>query len=295
MNKIFSLDTLDYVPVSFGNGYLFDAYESVITYLRGRVNQDDLDRMLKPVKSSGDNLINWYSTADGTYRRLQDLDENLSSKYKEGLHQFIDRMKRVYEPLLRSKDTDNKEWGQLLSTMFDPENLIVIGSDRDWALLWGWNFKNREENKLPIISPVTKIDDDGGTKAIDHYGNAVEGVGEIRELNPEPTPEPEPEPYPEPEPEPDPEPLPPEPIPLYDKSKNVGCIGRIVRILRWISYRFWGLFWLIIYTLLVLWLSRYCNRPNCDAYCQKLKETKKELELLEKRVKERCDTTYVSK
>ncbi len=81
--------------------------------------------------------------------------------------------------------------------------------------------------------------------------------------------------------------------PVIDKSNNVGCLGRIVRILRWISYRFWGLFWLIIYTLLVIWLCRYCNRPNCDAYCEKLKETKKELKLLEERVRERCDSTYV--
>ena len=79
-----------------------------------------------------------------------------------------------------------------------------------------------------------------------------------------------------------------------EKIQNrIGCFGRIKRWLRWISYRFWGLFWLLIYTLLIIWLCKYCDRPNCDAYCEKLKKTKEELKRLEERVRERCDTTYV--
>ena len=34
-------------------------------------------------------------------------------------------------------------------------------------------------------------------------------------------------------------------------------------------------------------------KPNCDDYCNEMKKTKKELERLEERVRERCDTSYI--
>jgi hypothetical protein len=156
----------------------------------------------------------------------------------------------------------------------------LVGSDSGkWAMLWGWDFRNREENRLPVINfpkeevvespPVTGSSDIPNNlhankqfftepiASVTSEGGKMEN--EIRAAQ------------------------------TY--KNNVGCIGRIVRWLRWVSYRFWALFWLLIYTLLIVWLTRYFSDPQCEECCDQLMRTKQDLEQLEVRIKERCDST----
>ena len=71
------------------------------------------------------------------------------------------------------------------------------------------------------------------------------------------------------------------------KSK-VGFFGYIKRFFRWISYRFWGLMMLIIYTLLVLCVCRYCCKKECPDNCSELEQTEQELIKIKERLNERC-------
>ena len=290
MHRLLSFSTREYTPISFRDRYLYDTYDQITSYLTNKLPQQDLDRLLKPVMTSS-GTIEWFGKDKIDYVRINELETSISDGIKTEFHDFIERTRVLIEPLKYKKDTDSNDWAELIGKLFDPESIILCGNNSgQWVMLWGWNFQNTEENRRPVIDRPP----------------AVQPPVEPPIVQPPPVEPPIVQPPPveplfihPPDPPVDTDPpgdspfqLPVDP-PVIDKSNNVGCLGRIVRILRWISYRFWGLFWLIIYTLLVIWLCRYCNRPNCDAYCEKLKETKKELKLLEERVRERCDTTYV--
>jgi hypothetical protein len=102
-------------------------------------------------------------------------------------------------------------------------------------------------------------------------------------------------PIPDPNPTPDPDPTPtPDPDPTPEKKSRIGFWGWIKRFFRWLAYRFWGLMMLIVYTLLIIFLTKKCSsQPN---NCEDFRKIENELKELEGRVKEKCqnaDSTQV--
>jgi hypothetical protein len=247
--------------------------------------------------------INWYGKYEGDFKRLNECNPNVSEKVKLEFNTFIEKTDELSTSLKNKRDADNTEWGNLIANLFQHDRIILIANEKsDWGILWGWDFMSNNENKLPKLEPTYKPE-----KIIEQEQPVVVPVvtddDEINDVktkqpivtttNVDPTPNPEDiiEDEVDEEDKEDELPVGAEPKIIY--VERIGCLGRIKRLLRWISYRFWALFWLIIYTLLIIWLCRYCDRPNCEAYCEKLKKTKEELKDLEERVRERCDTTYV--
>jgi len=230
---------------------------------------------------------------EGEFTRITEADPNIANAVKQAFSSFISKAQELGNSLKSKRDSDNLEWGNLITELFKHERIIlIVNSQGQWAMLWGWDFMSNDENKLPNLEPSRK------PQAVNVIGeNEAAGEEKPNVDIPQTVTEPKPmnvEPVIVEEPviieEPEPEPIGTDTI-IY--RERMGCLGRIKHLLRWISYRFWGLFWLLVYTLFIIWLCRYCGRPNCDAYCEKLKKTKKELIDLERRVRERCDTTYV--
>ena len=294
MNLLYSINSTNYKPISFRERYFYDYYEIINSFLKTKLNAKDNNRLLKPMLN-GDGNINWYGDYSGDFKRLTEWDPQIINKVKLEFEQFILATQELAKSLKNKQDDDNKAWGDLISDLFQHDCNILINNDQgEWGILWGWDFMTNGENKLPELerfeAPITSPDPIPSPEPIS---------------SPDPIPSPSPDPIPSPIPIPVPDPIPsPIPIPVpspeepEEEEKEVlkqrmGCFGRIKHFLRWVSYRFWALFWLIIYTLLIIWLCRHCDRPNCDAYCEKLKKTKEELKHLEERVRERCDTTYV--
>jgi len=295
MNQLYSINSSNYTPISFRERYFYDYYEIAQSFLKTKLNANDIDRLLKPMLKEGGN-ITWHGKYNGDFKRLNEWDEKLVEKVKKELDDFIKSTQSLSSLLKVKPDPENKEWGNLIADLFHLERIIVINNNQgDWALLWGWDFMTKDENKLPKLEPSVKPIPPSPGEII---------TGDDPDEIPDPVQPKSPQPVTQPlgggEGAPNPIPIPPvkptdpeEPIKTTASSEKVGCLGRIKRLLRWISYRFWALFWLFIYTLLIIWLCRYCDRPNCDAYCEKLKKTKEELKRLEERVRERCDTTYI--
>lgn len=290
MNQLFTINSSNYKPISFRDRYFYDYYEIAQSFLKTKLNTNDIDRLLKPMLKEGGN-ITWHGKFNGDFKRLNEWDSNLIEKVKKELDAFTRTTQELSNSLKVKSDPENKEWGNLIADLFQLERIIVINNDLgDWALLWGWDFMTKDENKLPNLEPSRKSDE---LEVSDNPEVSIDPVKDISTKG-----DSEPNDYENiikdevnEEKEYDEELVGPEPKVIY--VERVGCLGRIKRLLRWISYRFWALFWLILYTLLIIWLCRYCDRPNCDAYCEKLKKTKEELKDLEQRVRERCDTTYV--
>ena len=300
MNLLFSINSSNYKPISFRERYFYDFYDIVDSFLATKLDSEDKNRLLKPMLASG-GQINWYGKYEGDFKRLNDCNTNVSEKVKFEFNRFIEKTDELSSSLKNKRDSDNSEWGNLIANLFQHDRIILIANDKsDWGILWGWDFMSNNENKLPKLEPTYKPEIIEPEQPIENPIDTEEtGVKEVITNEPkvtiigvDPTPKPENIIVDEINEEEEVEPLDvTETKVIY--AERIGFLGRIKRLLRWISYRFWALFWLIIYTLLIIWLCRYCDRPNCDAYCEKLKKTKEELNDLERRVRERCDTTYV--
>lgn len=292
MNQLFTINSSNYKPISFRERYFYDYYDIVHSFLRSKLNAAEIERLLKPMLATEGN-IHWYGVQEGEFTRITEADPNIANAVKQAFSSFISKAQELGNSLKSKRDSDNLEWGNLITELFKHERIIlIVNSQGQWAMLWGWDFMSNDENKLPNLEPSRK------PQAVNVIGeNEAAGEEKPNVDIPQTVTEPKPmnvEPVIVEEPviikEPEPEPIGTDTI-IY--RERMGCLGRIKHLLRWISYRFWGLFWLLVYTLFIIWLCRYCGRPNCDAYCEKLKKTKKELIDLERRVRERCDTTYV--
>ncbi len=302
MNLLFSINSSNYKPISFRDRYFCDFYDIVDSFLAKKLDTEDKNRLLKPMLASG-GQINWYGKYEGDFKRLNDCNPNVSEKVKLEFNTFIEKTDKLSSSLKNKRDVENTEWGNLIANLFQHDRIILIANEKsDWGILWGWDFMSNNENKLPKLEPtfkpeVTVEKEQLVDEPIDKKDPPIEVVKTnepkvtTTDVDPAPKPENIIEEEEEEEEKEDELPVGAEPKIIY--VERIGCLGRIKRLLRWISYRFWALFWLIIYTLLIIWLCRYCDRPNCDAYCEKLKKTKEELKDLEERVRERCDTTYV--
>lgn len=297
MNLLHSINSKNYKPISFRERYFYDYYDIINSFLKTKLDQEDINRLLKPMLI-GAGEISWYGNYSGDFKRLTEWDEKIITNVRTEFEQFIVKIQQLATTLKNKRDIENTEWGNLISDLFQHEHIILINNNQgEWGILWGWDFMTNDENRLPILEPSRKEpepeeideqkeddkpdDDSGGDDSgRDKAGGDVSG-GDVSGGDEDGGDE-------DGGVEDDPE---SEKTVIY--SERMGCLGRIKHFLRWVSYRFWALFWFFIYTLLIIWLCRYCDRPNCDAYCEKLKKTKEELKRLEERVRERCDTTYV--
>lgn len=288
MNLLYEISSLNYTPISFKGRYFYDYYEIINSFLKSKLTESENKRLLKPILEN-EGMIKWYGQFDGDFQRITEFDANRSDSIKTELHVFIEKMQQIGRTLKSKTDQENQDWGNLIINLFQHKLVILIANEKnEWALLWGWDFLSNSENMLPILPPDTKpidkkpIIEDAPkpTEIKNEIKNDVAQTTVMGTIQPDETEDPESGVDEEKKKEP------------IVHQQRMGCWGRIRHWLRWISYRFWGLFWLLIYTLLIIWLCRYCNRPNCDAYCEKLTKTKKELQDLERRVRERCDTTY---
>jgi len=290
MNLIYSTYSNNYTPISFRDRYLYDTYEIIISFLRGKLSPGELDKLLKPVLNPNGEIA-WYGKMSGTFSKINELPEEPARRVREEFDIFLKKCKSIATPLAVKKDIDSQEWGNLLNTLFQHEKIILIANEyAEWGILWGWDFKTQNDNRLPVlppsIKPVIPVEAPIAAKEVTPPVQVTNPIQNTQYTAPAAAAVIPPV-----------QPVEPamagvQSVPI-DPKKRVGFFGWIKRILRWISYRFWGLFWLIIYTLLVIWLCKSCNKPNCDAMCNELEKTKQDLLKLQERVHERCDTTHV--
>ena len=290
MKLLYSTYSNNYTPISFRDRYLYDTYEIIISFLRGKLSPQELDKLLKPVLNANGEIA-WYGNMNGSFSKINELSEERAQQLKLEFDQFLKKCKSISYPLTAKKDIDSKEWGNLLDTLFQHDKIILIGNENgDWGMLWGWDFKTQNDNRLPVLPPSIKPAVPVSEPEVRQEEPVTPAPVQPTFQNTQYTEQPTSGAIKEEQPIPV--------VPIIDPAivkHRVGFWERIKRILRWISYRFWGLFWLIIYTLLIIWLCKSCNKPDCGAMCNDLEKTKQELLDLQNRVHERCDTTYVKK
>ena len=293
MKKIFATDFNDYSPRSADGRYLYDQYERITQFLAPKIGINELKYIAKPVLELDKNQVVWQSNFPDEMQNLDSFDIETQSKIEAD---FVTWNKKILQQIrnLSSGNDENLKWANLLKEAFSVANIKLISDGTEWALIWGWEFRN----KLQTIEPGWESD------IVDDVKEPIGGVGvgmgaDITPPVPEPPIPPAPPvdpPLPPPPPPPvDPPlpPVPPNPSPV-EKNKR-GFLALLRRFFRWLAYRFWGLMMLIVYTLLIIFLTKKCT-TNKDPNCEKFQQIENELKELEGRIKERCqetDTTTV--
>ena len=287
MKKIFATDFNDYSPRSADGRYLYDQYERITQFLAPKIGMNELKYIAKPVLELDKNQVVWQSNFPDEMQNLDSFDIETQSKIEAD---FVTWNKKILQQIrnLSSGNDENLKWANLLKEAFSVANIKLISDGTEWALIWGWEFRN----KLQTIEPGWESD------IVDNVKEPIGGVG-ITPPVPEPPIPPTPTPTPTPpvaDPPPSDPPLPPPPPNPSPVEKNKrGFLALLRRFFRWLAYRFWGLMMLIVYTLLIIFLTKKCT-TNKDPNCEKFQQIENELKELEGRIKERCqetDTTTV--
>ena len=150
----------------------------------------------------------------------------------------------------------------------------------NWCLLWGWQFRNKQENYLapsflPNVIPkndVVPIIENVVEPVIIEPINTAEEIVEIIE------------------------------IPIEDNFtdfEDVNLTGakvkptlwdKIKRFLRRLVYKIWGLLYLIMIMLFLCCLCKRCAIERCKVNCDEINNLDSKLISIEKKVQDNCAT-----
>ena len=279
MILIYTLSTETFDPISFGTDYLYNQHERIHGFLLNNYKIKYRDILAKPSLSG--NVVNWYGNFTTPLTRLNEFPEDIQDKIKTEYWEVVNDIKIKIDELAQSRDSERRNWAKLLNEVFDSDNNILLSDGIKWCLLWGWKFKNAQQNyQGPIFLPVNnpsntevsthiepEAQDSQEPEIIEEF-TPFEEVKIVDEIPLEPTAVDE----------------------IVDDSFFIGPTvkpslwDKIKRILRRFVYRFWGLLLLII---LVLFISCICRK--CCAGSG-INDANAKLLELENRIKEKCKT-----
>ena len=271
MRNIFTISTKEFQPISFGGNYLHDNYDNLVSFLKLKF-KDEKQRLAKPIQKD-EKSFDFFGDFKKPLKRISTYDKSIQDEILLSYNEYLEKVGKLSKRLTRSDNKDEQDWGAILKCVFNRDDNIIISDGQDWILVWGWSFRNKEENYIPLTSIPEKTEE---TVVITPIPPSVPKIEVIDEDTETPLIVEEEE-----------EVIVEQPLDVSKKSK-VGFFGYIKRFFRWISYRFWGLMMLIIYTLLILCICRYCCEKECPDNCSELKKTEQELIKIKERLNERC-------
>lgn len=292
MNLIYSTDTKEFSPISHGDSYLYEKYFRVFSFLKTKLKEHEINRLAQPIVK-GTN-VDWHGNYMNKMSSLSNFDPSIQKNIESSYIELLSKTKKIAKELLSSGDGEKMAWGKLINETFDTENNILITDGNEWAIIWGWEFRNKlnfansdfisdqyvePTHSTPVntepdssdqlnVPPTAfvpvedehKIEETHFTKTEEEIVTSIEE----EEVVPPPTVTP----------------------PIVTKTR-LSFWQHIKRFFRWLAYRFWGLMMLIIYTLLIICLCKKCQHDDKD--CSQYQKIERDLKYLEGRVKERCD------
>lgn len=271
MRNIFTISTKEFQPISFGGNYLHDNYDNLVSFLKLKF-KDEKQRLAKPIQKD-EKSFDFFGDFKKPLKRISTYDKSIQDEILLSYNEYLEKVGKLSKRMTRSDNKDEQDWGAILKCVFNRDDNIIISDGQDWILVWGWSFRNKEENYIPLTTIPEKTEEPAGITPIPPPITKVEVIDEHTETPPIE--------------EEEEEVIVEQPLDVNKKSK-VGFFGYIKRFFRWISYRFWGLMMLILYTLLILCICRYCCEKECPDNCSELKKTEQELIKIKERLNERC-------
>lgn len=142
MHLFDQFSTEQYIPLSHDNTYLFDHFDRVHNFIRSRIDRKYRDILAKPQKRNFD--VEWYSV----YQNLKKEENSFASQH---YWQFKELLEKELEMLSSKTDADAKNWIDLLRKVFNAEDNMVYSNGENIAIIWGWKFENKENQRTEIL------------------------------------------------------------------------------------------------------------------------------------------------
>lgn len=290
MNLIYTTENSQFSPISHGSTYLYEKFDRIQSFLRSQLKPEELNRLAQPVVN-GDN-VEWYGMNEQKMQLLGSFPEAFQQQIEQEYLSFIHKIKNITSSLINNNDPEKKAWGNLMKDTFNIDNNMLISDGSNWAIIWGWEFRNQlrfGQSNFESDLPPTINDPSTDEPAEPIANRAVENAPSNTASNVT-------------------TPIVPPIIPPIEREAPVhletasGNLDEhpiderieksrlsfwqyIKRFFRWLAYRFWGLMLLIVYTLLIIFLTKQCTKkPDCSEF----QKVERELKYLEGRIKERC-------
>ena len=202
--------------------------------------------------------------------RISEYPEDIQNAIKQEYWLLINYVNDEINKLAIAKDPEKQSWGKLLREVFNDENNIILTDGNEWCLLWGWKFRNNQENYLP---PVFKTKSE--EIAANNFGTGMptpfipEIVNSANTLLAENATK--------------------EEESTSKKTIKAGGSGWLsfLHALRYFVYRFWGLLFFIMFLLFIASMFKSCNNAACNN-CNNLDSLNSKILELQKKAAERC-------
>lgn len=148
MKKQFSLDFNKYTPVSQGNGYLFNQFDSISSFIKTNFRKDLHGILLKPIKTS--NSVDFWSEDRTEYLELDKLSSDKRMHALKLYNAFLYEIERKCKALAVGMGDDDFKWASILRKAFDMDSNIVLSDGETIRLVWGWSFFNKSMYVIPF-------------------------------------------------------------------------------------------------------------------------------------------------
>lgn len=259
MKKAYSYSTKNFEAISYGSDYLYQKYEPVESLLKKYLGQSFQSKLAKPVITNDE--INWYTIADTGFKELSAFDTDTIHKIKTE----YEAHKKDIASLIHNLESNNeRNWSELLrSIYFEPSNQIIYNG-HSWFILWGWKNKKGVTYTDPDYPEPIHLSQDGN---LGNSGN--ENITSVIGEQDKPK--------------------------VADELKDRGNTKsrrtinhRIVRFLRFYTYRFFGWLLFIILLLILLCLCRTFCIKNIEQELTRIDSLNTELIKIEKKLIEKC-------
>jgi len=248
MNKIYTFSTKEYTPISFNDFYLYENYGLIVQLLKAnKISDADIGRFCKPEIQAGQQ-VDWYANKIGEFKSLDKFDSQVQSSIIAEFDEWKIRMQVFSKKLKNNGTSESKEWFQIMEAILHKDNLIVLSNGADWSLVWGWLFNKfnsyysrpdfeRYQTTPELIQEELPAQSIGEVNLRLHEESGLENSKmEQEEIS-----------------------APSQHYPRYSMPWWL----RLLKFLRWFTYRFWFFFVLIMLILLLLCLFRALNFYFC--------------------------------
>ena len=148
MNKIISISTKDYTPLSFKGEYYHKKYDLIKSFLSERFG-NDFSKILAQPKIEGRN-IEWYNESENNFKRVSEFTKDEQDRILRIYWEKINKINELSSKFSSSTSNDKKKWAKLITSVFNSNNNIIYSDGNDEIIiLWGWKFETSNENYFP--------------------------------------------------------------------------------------------------------------------------------------------------
>lgn len=166
MKKQLSLDFNKYSPISQGNGYLFNQYDSISSFIKTNFRKDLHGILLKPIKTS--NSVDFWSEERTDYVELDQLSEEKRTHTLRLYNAFLYEIEKKCKVLASGTGGDDVKWAEILRKAFDMDSNIVLSDGETVRLAWGWTFFNKSLYIIPFADFSDLLEEEEATTELEN-------------------------------------------------------------------------------------------------------------------------------